>query len=183
MKLTPGVIRSYNRQRRTCRVWFKGVEGASLLPEAEFCYPIGDESEDTEIRITENPRVWLAFINDDPRYPVIMGFRPKQAGNDTLWRRFHHENIHLDAIDGDVQVDATADIKIDAGVDVDIGAGDDVNIAAGDDVLITAEDQVAISGDTIVITGTTSVLIQVGGSSITITGAQIASLAAFIDHN
>lgn len=96
--LYPATVVSYDRQKRTCRVKIDGVtDGGDVLPEAEFCNPLGDKSEHTEIRILPGDRVWVAFQNDDARFPVIVGYRPKQTGNSVLWRRFHHENIELEA--------------------------------------------------------------------------------------
>jgi hypothetical protein len=73
------------------------TDSASELPEAEFCNPIGDKSEHTEIRIKVDDRVWLAFNGGDPRYPVIVGYRPKNQENGIDWRRFEHGNFQFTA--------------------------------------------------------------------------------------
>lgn len=112
--LTPGLIDSYDKDRRLCRVEIPGItKGGDALPEAEFCYPVGDKSEHTEIRIIKGDRVWLAFIDGDPRHPVIMGFRPKNTGNGSGTRRFHHENIELVA-DGNILIQAGGTVTIKA---------------------------------------------------------------------
>lgn len=67
---------------------------------------VGDRSENTEIRILEGDRVWLMFQNSDPRFPIITGYRAKETGNETAWRRWHHANIELTA-DGILKLNAT----------------------------------------------------------------------------
>ncbi|WP_428383779.1 hypothetical protein [Nevskia ramosa] len=95
--LTPGFIVSYDAASKTARVSIPGLTDGDEYPEAEFNYPIGDKSEHTDIRTLPSDRVWLAFVNGDKRYPIIMGFRPKQVGNVVGTRRFHHDNIETDA--------------------------------------------------------------------------------------
>lgn len=114
---TPGFVESYDPATRLCRVRIPGVtDGAEVLPQAMLCYPIGDKSEHTEIRILPGDRVWLDFVNGDARFPIITGFRPKETDNALDWRRWHHANIELQAdgqaivraptitLDGDVVV-------------------------------------------------------------------------------
>ncbi|SFL23893.1 hypothetical protein SAMN05216302_104610 [Nitrosomonas aestuarii] len=96
----PAIVRSYNQQRRTCRVEIPGLtEGGDVLPEAEIEYSIGDKSRsgdyETEIEILPGDTVWIAFIGGDARYPIITGCRNPQAGNSVDWRRFHHKNMEL----------------------------------------------------------------------------------------
>lgn len=94
----PGIVASVDRERREVRVEIPGVtDGAEELPIAEIEYPIGDNSEHTEIRIMPGDRVFLAFLNGDPRYPIITGYRPKQTGNEVGTRRWHHDNIETEA--------------------------------------------------------------------------------------
>src|SRR5690606_39810837 len=95
---TPGIVESVDRARREVRVRIPGMtDDAELQPLAEIEYPIGDKSEHTEIRILPGDRVWLAFINGDPRYPIITGYRTKHTGNEVGTRRFHHDAIETDA--------------------------------------------------------------------------------------
>ncbi|MCM1128948.1 MAG: hypothetical protein NC211_03590 [Alistipes senegalensis] len=96
----PAIVKSYNPQRRTCRIEIPGLtDGADVLPEAEIEYPIGDKSRsgafETEIEILPGDTVWIAFIGGDPRYPIITGYRNPLAGNSVDWRRWHHANVEL----------------------------------------------------------------------------------------
>lgn len=140
---TPGFVESYNAATRRCRVSIPGVtDGAEVFPEAMLSYPIGDKSEHTDIRILAGDRVWLDFVNGDPRFPIITGFRPKETDNAVDWRRLHHANIELQA-------------------------DDDVSVIAGGTVTIDAAGQVAIEGATITLRGTTITL----DGAVTVTGA------------
>lgn len=108
----PAIVRSYDQERRTCRVEIPGLtDGADVLPEAEIEYAIGDKSRTgnhaTEIEILAGDTVWIAFIGGDPRYPIITGYRNPQSGNDIDWRRFHHANIEMTA-DGVLRLNATS---------------------------------------------------------------------------
>lgn len=96
--LTPGVIHSVDREARIVRVTIPGMtDGAEAMPEAQLFYPLGDVSEHTEIRLQPGDRVWLAFVNGDPRFPVVVGYRPKESGNGTGWRRWRHDNVEVTA--------------------------------------------------------------------------------------
>jgi hypothetical protein len=87
-----------DRAARMYRVRIPGLtDGATALPRAQLCNPIGDKSEHTEIRIKPGDRVWLAFEGGDTRYPVIVGYRPKQQENAMDWRRFEHANFQFNA--------------------------------------------------------------------------------------
>lgn len=111
----PAEIDSIDREARTVRVRIPGVtDGAQEMPIAQLCYPMGDKSEHTEIRILEGDRVWVEFERFDPRYPIIVGFRPRNVENGTGWRRFHHDNIELDA-DGEVLIKAGSKITLKVG--------------------------------------------------------------------
>lgn len=104
---TPGFVESYDQATRLCRVRIPGLtDGAEIFPQAMLCYPIGDKSEHTDIRILAGDRVWLDFVNGDPRFPIVVGFRPKETDNAMNWRRLHHQNIELQA-DTDIHVYAT----------------------------------------------------------------------------
>ena len=104
---TPGFLQSYDQDTRKCRVRFPPfTDGAEKMPEAMLSYPLGDKSEHTEIRMLAGDRVWLDFVNGDPRFPIITGYRPKETDNAIDWRRWHHENIELQA-DTDLHLFAT----------------------------------------------------------------------------
>lgn len=102
----PGEVVSYDTARRVCRVRIPGItDGSTEFPEATIEQPIGDKSEHTEIRILPGDRVWLAFECSDVRFPIVTGFRAKETGNETAYRRFHHANIELTA-DGVLRLNA-----------------------------------------------------------------------------
>lgn len=90
----PAVVREVDRERREVRVEVPGItDGADRFPIAEIEYPIGDRSEQTEIRILPGDRVWVSFIGGDTRYPIITGFRAKHVGNEVGTRRWVHDNF------------------------------------------------------------------------------------------
>lgn len=96
----PGIVRSYNGNKRTCRIEIPGLtDGGSILPEAEIEYSIGDKSRNgqfsTEIEMLHGDPVWVEFIGADPRYPIVTGYRNPQTGNSVDWRRWHHKNMEL----------------------------------------------------------------------------------------
>ena len=94
----PCIIKSYDRAKRTCRIEIPSItDGAETLPEAQIMNMIGDKSEHTEIRILPNDRAYCTFLQGDPRYPLIIGFRPKNTGNEVGTRRWHHDNFQADA--------------------------------------------------------------------------------------
>lgn len=122
--LWPGVVRSYDPTRRTCRVSIDGItDGAQVLPEAVFNNPLGDSAATTEIRILPGDLVWLMFEAGDPRFPIIMGYRTPRAGNPKDWRRWQHKNIQLIAEDtflitvGATQITVTSGLVRIAGAD------------------------------------------------------------------
>lgn len=122
----PGVVKTYNKDRRTCRVEIPGLtDGGDVLPEAEIEYAIGDRSAGggtkTEVEILPGDLVWLSFIGGDPRYPIITGYRNPQAGNDVDWRRWHHKNMELLA-DTLMKLIAGSDVLIQSGSKVTIKA-------------------------------------------------------------
>lgn len=98
MSLYPAIIRSYDAPRRRVRIEMVGMtDGDKLLPEAELMYNLGDKSHHTEIEIKAGDTVWIDFLANDSRYPIIMGYRNPEVGNDVQWRRWHHANIELHA--------------------------------------------------------------------------------------
>lgn len=98
MALYPAVIREYDAPRRKVRIEMVGMtDGDTLLPEADLMYALGDKSTHTEIEILAGDTVWVDFLADDPRYPIIMGYRNPETGNSVEWRKWHHANIELSA--------------------------------------------------------------------------------------
>lgn len=96
--LIPAEVASIDRERRIVKIRIPGLtDGATDLPEAQLCLPIGDKSEHTEIRILPDDRVWIAFEGGDTRYPVIVGYRPRNQENGIDWRRFAHANFQFNA--------------------------------------------------------------------------------------
>lgn len=153
----PGIVNSYDRQRRECRVEIPGyTDGAEEFPVAQFENPLGDKSEHTEIRILPGDRVWLAFENGDPRYPIITGFRPKQVGNVVGYRRWHHENIETDA-------DQTQ--KHTAGTTYRVEAGQSITLIVGGSSIVMNDSSITLTSN-----GSTVVL---DASGVALNGAQI----------
>lgn len=135
----PAVVNSYDQDSRTCKITIPGqTDGAEGSLIAEIEYPIGDKSRHatmTEIEILPGDLVWVEFIQGDPRYPLITGWRNPTVGNSKDWRRWHHANIEL--------------------------------LADGQMRLIAGE----------------SILLQVGGTTITLTPSDIVALAGTIKLN
>lgn len=189
---TPGIVHSVDRARREVRVRIPGMtDDAELQPLAEIEYPIGDKSEHTEIRILEGDRVWLAFINGDPRYPIITGYRTKHTGNEVGTRRWHHDNIESDADDSQVHTagadysvtagenivhDAGANITQDAGTDIVQTAGANLNGSAGDQIRLN------VGGNSITINNS-AITLAAGGSTIVIDGAGVSINGTMIELN
>lgn len=102
MALYPAVIKTYDAPRRRVRIEMVGMtDGDTLLPESELLYALGDKSTHTEIEIKAGDSVWVDFLADDPRYPIIMGYRNPETGNSVAWRKWHHANMELSA-DGEM---------------------------------------------------------------------------------
>lgn len=133
---TPGFVVSYNASVRRARVSIPGVtDGSEVFPEADFCYPIGDKSEHTDIRVLPGDRVWLDFVNGDPRFPMIVGYRAKETDNAINVRRLHHANIELQA-DTNMALSATAGtMTATAGGDVLIESATTITLRAPNIVL------------------------------------------------
>lgn len=97
MALYPAVVESYDAQRRRVRISITGMtDGANVYPEAELLYPMGDSHNDTEIEIEKGDIVYVDFIiENDWRYPVVMGYRQPETGNLVGIRRWRHDRIEL----------------------------------------------------------------------------------------
>ena len=146
MNLIPAIVSSYDRAKRTCRISIPGLtDGADTLPEAVLMAPVGDKSEHTEARILPGDRCYVAFINGDTRYPIIMGFRSKEAGNVVMFRRWHHENIETDA-DQTQKHTAGTTYTVDAGTNINIEAGSSITLSAGGSTIVINSSGVTING-------------------------------------
>jgi hypothetical protein len=116
---TPGVVESFDEATKLARVRFDGaLDGAEELPEAQLNYPIGDKSHHTDIRMLPGDLVWLDFIGGDPRYPIILGYRPKETGNATGVRRMHHAKMEFVADSDMLLSGASGTVTISAGTKI-----------------------------------------------------------------
>lgn len=131
--LLPAFVREVDRARREIRVEIPPhTDGAIEWPIAEMCYPIGDDSPNTEIRVVVGMPVWVAFRGGDERYPIIIGHRPVNTGNEVGTRRWNHDNFELNA---------DIDYTVNSGQTVNIKAGTKINLAVGGShITITAAD-------------------------------------------
>ncbi len=121
--LWPGFVEAVDRDRREIRVSIPPLtDGASEWPLAEMCYPIGDDSDNTEIRVVEGKPIWIAFRAGDQRFPVIMGSRPVNVGNEVGTRRWNHDNIEHNA-DQKHTINAGQDVVIQAGTSITLMVG------------------------------------------------------------
>lgn len=142
----PGVVKTYDAGKRTATVEVPGItDGSKELPEAVFCYDIGDRSlyadpkRQTEVEVLAGDLVWLEFEAGDPRFPIIVGYRTPRQGNSTGWRRWHHANIEMTA-EGTMILNAT-DLVINTTTTTING----VTTVNGD---TTVNGQIALNGDT-----------------------------------
>lgn len=152
---TPGFVVEYNPGSGLAKVQVPGLtDGSREFPEAMLSYPLGDRSELTEIALQVGDRVWLDFVNGDPRFPIITGFRPKETDNAVDWRRWRAVNIELRA-DADIRIVATDG-------QVFISAGGEAELVAVTEVTVTAP-TIRLEGN-VTITGS---LTAQGGATIT----------------
>jgi len=163
------IIRGYNAQTRRVKVEILGLtEGAEEFPEAELEYPLGDDTTETEIRL--RPLVWVDFINDDMRYPIVTGNRCKNAGNDTEWRRFKHENIQLEAFQ-DMVLTVGNNLEITVQGTTSINGTGDVTIESGATVLVKAgASTVSITDSGVTVESTT---VDINATTTTVNGALV----------
>lgn len=155
--LYPAIVRSYDRLKRLARVEIPGItDGAELFPEAEFNYPLGDKSEHSEIRVLEGDRIWVSFAGGDPRFPVVMGYRNKRIGNSVEWRRWHHENIELEA-------DETIHLK---GKNIVIDGADSVTVNTKA-ATVNASDSVSVTTVTATVTASESATVDTPEATVT----------------
>lgn len=153
----PAIIREYNRPTRQCRIEIPGMtDGAEVFPLAECLQPLGDRTEDNEIRLKVGDRVYVQFLNGDPRHPLIVGFRAKNASNNIGRRHLEQDNIHT--ISDETQLHE---------------AGTSYTTTAGTSQSHTAE-------TTFLIEAGTEIKLKVGGTTLTLTAGAIAAIATAI---
>jgi hypothetical protein len=93
---TPGIIDSVDAATRVVRVQIPGLtDGAQQLPEADICYPVGDDSRETDRQLKPGALVWLDFVGGNPKYPIITGYRCPQQGNAVGTRHIAQQKIEL----------------------------------------------------------------------------------------
>ena len=158
----PCIIKSYDRAKRTCRIEIPSItDGAETLPEAEILNMIGDKSEHTEIRILPNDRAYCTFLQGDPRYPLIIGFRPKNTGNEVGTRRWHHDNFQTDADNTYV-----------------VNAGDRITLNVGGTLINIVNGTVTIDASQTNITGNVDIAGNLKVAKMTTTGGLTSTGAA-----
>ncbi|WP_348686700.1 hypothetical protein [uncultured Cobetia sp.] len=122
----PALVTAYDAGSRTCEVSIPGItDGAEGGLIAEIEYPIGDKSRHetmTEIEILVGDKVWVEFIQGDPRYPLITGWRNPTVGNSVGWRRWHHANM---------QMLTDAEMRLNSGGLVHVSAKDSITLQVG----------------------------------------------------
>lgn len=103
----PAKLTSYDAATRTGEVWIDEVtDGADRGLVAEFAYPVGEDDQDTERKITLPANVYVFFEMGDPRCPVVFAWRTRQDGSAVVGtRRIRQQNI---------QVLATANLNLTA---------------------------------------------------------------------
>ncbi|WP_426237508.1 hypothetical protein [Pseudomonas sp. TWP3-2] len=133
-----------NRERREIRVEIPPfTDGAQEFPIAEMCYPMGCDSTNTEIRIVVGMPIWVSFRNGDERYPIIVGHRPVNTGNEQSTRRWNHDNFEFNAD------------KV-----FTINAGEKIALVVGGTTLVLTADSIAAIAAALTINGPVT---QTGG--------------------
>lgn len=146
MNRYPAVVKSVDRPRREVRVDIPGfTDGGDQFPIAEIEYPIGDRSEQTELRILEGDRIWVAFINGDPRYPIITGFRAKHVGNEPDTRRWVHDNFESIA-DLLYRVQAGEKFEVEVGASKIEATDGTIKLTAGSAVIEMSNAGITLNG-------------------------------------
>lgn len=137
----PAVVTAYDQDSRTCEIEIPGqTDGSQLRMIAEIEYPIGDKSRHatmTEIEILPGDLVWIEFIQGDPRYPLITGWRNPTQGNSKDWRRWHHANMEL-LIDGQMRTISQGTIYEQAADSITLKVGGSTLVITGSDITLKA---------------------------------------------
>ncbi len=153
----PAFIQTVDRARREIRVRIPGqTDGTTVYPLAEIEYPVGDRSIDTEIRLVPGASIWIDYINNDPRYPIITGFRTPHVGNVVGWRRWSMDNF-----------ESTADNQYL------VHAGTKIQLNVGETEIIIEDGKVTINAETYEVnstTGTFNIVNSLFTGTVTIQG-------------
>lgn len=154
----PAVIEAYDAATRMYTISMPGkTDGADELLQAEAEYALGDQSEQTEVRIELGSRVWVEFLAGDPRYPIITGYRQKNVGN-TTGKRYWRQDI--------IELSADTEFKAHAGQTALIEAGESVTLKVGASTLVLTGDSLTVTTPQTHFTtnlATFSALVQVAG--------------------
>ena len=146
MSKKAAVVDSVDRARREVRVIIPSLtDGADTPLLAELEYPLGDRSEQTEIRILPGDRVWVEFQDGDPRYPIITGFRTKHVENEPDTRRWVHDNIESIA---DLLYRIQAGQRIEAAVGptkIEVTDGE-IKLTAGGSTIVMNDAGITLNG-------------------------------------
>lgn len=111
---TPGFVESYDKAKHQARVRWPGMTGAQPYPKAELLLPIGCSADSSDFYIRPGDRVWLDFVNGDPRFPIITGYRAPETDNAIDVRRLVHLGIELEAVENDIVLKAAGNVVIQA---------------------------------------------------------------------
>lgn len=168
----PAVVKSYDGPSRTCEVDIPGItDGAESPLVAEIEYPIGDKSRHatmTEIEILPGDKVWVEFIQGDPRYPLISGWRNPKSGNAVDYRRYHHANFEVltDNLmcllsQNEGRIEATNGVQLDTGGNSQSRASGKIKQKSSDNYEITSDKEVIVqaNGGSIILRSSTGTLI------------------------
>lgn len=122
LRYTPGKIHSVEAGR-VVRVEIPGLtDGAASFPVADVLYPVGDRSNESEIKLLPGDLVWLDFVNDDPNYPVVINYRTGGADDIVGTRRISQnllefiaaQNMKIEATSGTVTIKAGTKLVVQA---------------------------------------------------------------------
>jgi len=137
----PAVVKSYDQDSRTCEIQIPGqTDGSQLGMVAEIEYPVGDKSRHatmTEIEVLPGDLVWIEFIQGDPRYPLITGWRNATQGNSKDWRRWHHANMEL-LVDDQMRTVSGGTINEEAAESITLTVGGSSIVITGSDITLKA---------------------------------------------
>lgn len=128
------------------------TDGSENLLEAQIEYAVGDKAKNTEVEILAGDMVWVDFIDDDHRYPIITGYRNPRVGNSVDTRHIHHKNIDIAADSaltlsgGSIGLTGDTTITGETTVHGDTGFIGEVSVVGG----ATIEGDVTIGGNLVV---------------------------------